>query len=448
MKIRKSILAIPLSMSLVLPVTATSFAAEQAKPSVTTPAAELRTSLDQLLTEHAYLAVEAMRKGAEGAKDFEASANALNANADDLAKAITSVYGAEAGKQFDTIWKNHIGFFVDYVKATGANDQAKKDEALKKLDGYSGEFANFLANATGKRLEANSLAEGLQMHIKQLIGAFDSYVAGDYAKAYDYERQAIAHMAMVSKGLSNAITMQYPDKFDNTMAVTPAVELRSTLNHLLTEHAGLAVDAMQNGLDGSKDFQASADALAANTDDLSKAIASVYGEEAGQQFKDMWTKHIGFFVDYVKASAAKDDAKKQEALKNLDGYRMDFSKFIESATEGRVEAGALADGLQEHVNQLTGAFDSYAAGDYDKAYQQVREAYAHMLMPAKGLSSAFVDQFPDKFMGEMPSQMPKTGMGGTSQEDSQVPFEYLLAGLFAAAGATTLALRKKAAKQS
>ncbi len=448
MKMKKAYLAVPLSMSLLIP-TAGAVSAHNGEvhaPSVTTPGVELRTNLEHLLTEHAYLAVEAMRRGAEGAKDFDAAAGALNANAADLKEAITSVYGEEAGNQFNTIWTNHIGYFVDYVKATGANDQKKKDEALANLAGYKDEFSKFLESATGKRLESSSLAEGLQMHINQLIGAFDSYVDGDYDKAYEYEREAINHMAMVAKGLSSAITDQYPDKFDNSMAVTPAADLRGTLNHLLSEHAGLALMAMQNGIDGAKDFDASVKALNANTEDLSAAVASVYGEDAGNQFKDMWSKHIGYFVDYVKATGAKDDAAKQEALKNLDGYRADFSKFLETATDGRLKSDALAEGLQTHVDQLTGSFDSYAAGDYEKSWEQTRMAYEHMLNPAKGLSGAFVDQFPDKFQANMPSDMPNTGMGGTADQN-EFPLEYLLAALMVIAGGTTLAMKKFAANK-
>jgi hypothetical protein len=448
MKFKKGYLAIPLSMSLLIPTAGVVSAhdGEVHKPSVETPAAELRTSLGHLLTEHAYLAVEAMRRGAEGAEDFDAAAGALSANAEDLTKAISSVYGEEAGKQFNTIWTNHIGYFVDYVKATGANDQAKKDEALKNLSGYKEDFSKFLESATGKRLESNSLAEGLQMHINQLIGAFDSYVAGDYAKAYEYEREAIKHMDMVAKGLSSAITDQNPDKFENTMAVTPAVDLRATLNHLLTEHVALATMAMQNGLDGSEDFQASVDALSNNTKDLSAAIASVYGEEAGNQFNEMWSKHIGFFVDYVKATGEEDEVAKEEALKNLDGYRADFSKFIETATDGRIKSDALAEGLQMHVDKLTGAFDSYATGDYEKAWEEIRMAYEHMLNPAKGLSGAFVDQFPDKFANDMPSQMPNTGMGGTADQ-SEFPLELLWAALLLIAGGSIVAVKKMASNK-
>jgi uncharacterized protein CbrC (UPF0167 family) len=445
MKFKKSYLAIPLSMSMMIPAAGTAFAqnGENQSPMAVTPASDLRTTLQHYLSEHAYLAVEAMRRGAEGSEDFDAAANALNANTEDLTAAITSVYGEEAGNQFNEMWTNHIGFFVDYVKATGANDQAAKDEALKNLDGYRAEFSKFLETATGERLESDGLAEGLQMHVNQLIGAFDSYVAGDYDKAYEYEREAISHMHMVAKGLSSAITDQYPDKFENTMAVTPAADLRATLNHLLTEHAALATMAMQNGIDGSEDFEASVNALNANTEALSAAIASVYGEEAGNQFKEMWSNHIGFFVDYVKATGAKDEAAKKEALQNLDNYRADFSKFLETATDGRLKSDALAEGLQMHVDQLVGAFDSYAAGDYEKSFEDIRMAYEHMLNPAKGLSSAIVDQYPDKFAHDMPSQMPNTGMGGTSGAE-EFPLEYLLAALMAIAGGSVLALKKYA----
>ncbi|MGM0828691.1 MAG: hypothetical protein ACQEU4_10735 [Bacillota bacterium] len=156
----------------------------------------------------------------------------------------------------------------------------------------------------------------------------------------------------------------------------------------------------------------------------------------------MWSKHIGFFVDYVEATGAEDDAAKEEALKNLDGYRAEFSKFLETATDGSLKSDALAEGLQMHVEQLVGAFDSYAAGDYEKSWDQIRMAYEHMLNPAKGLSGAYADQFPDKFKANMPSEMPNTGMGGTA--GNEFPLEFLLAALLIIAGGTTLGMKKYA----
>src|SRR5699024_4650958 len=146
----------------------------------------------------------------------------------------------------------------DYdVGGTAEGDEAMKEEALNQLSQYRDDFSKFLETATEERVDAEGLAEGLQMHVDQLIGAFDAYVMGDYETAYMYEREAIGHMYMVSKGLSTAIADQFPDQFNNTDPATPAADLRSNLNHLFSEHAGLAAVAMQNGIDGSEDFEAS-----------------------------------------------------------------------------------------------------------------------------------------------------------------------------------------------
>lgn len=445
MNFKKAAIAVPLSLSLLLPVAANSAAAhDHATPTVSDSSVDLRATLDQLLSEHVYLAVETMRKGVDGSKDFEQSAAALQGNTEDLSAAIASVYGDEAGEKFKDMWSAHIGFFVDYVKGTVGNDEAAKKAALDELAQYKEDFSNFLSTATEKRLEADALAEGLQMHVDQLVGAFNAYVAGDYEKAYEYEREAIHHMYMVSKGLSNAIVMQFPDKFENHQAVTPAADLRSDLNYLLSEHAGLAVTAMQNGIDGSKDFEASAMALSANTEDLSAAIASVYGDEAGEQFKQMWADHIGHFVNYVKATGANDEAGKKAALTALSQYKDSFAKFLETATDGRLPADALAEGLQMHVDQLVKAFDSYTAGDYASTYPSVREAYGHMFETSKGLSGAIVDQFPDKFKAEMPSEMPKTGLGGTASQG--LPFEaILISAILALVAAGVITMRRLAA---
>ncbi|KAA0544605.1 copper amine oxidase [Bacillus sp. BGMRC 2118] len=434
MNLKKSLLAIPLSVSLLIPTTSMVSAHGNGHgtathtmeaPSVSTPATELRAALDALLSEHAYLAVVAMQKGIDGSGDFEAVAGALNQNTENLAKAVETVYGAEGAAQFKTIWSSHIGYFVDYVKATGANDQAAKDKALADLDQYRVEQAAFFETATGGKLKANELEEGLKVHINQLLWAFDNYVADDFDKTYDSVRESLHHMFGFSKGLSWAITEQFPDKFENTSVATPAAELRSTLNHLLAEHAALAILAMQKGIDGADDFEAASDALNKNTEDLSKAIESVYGKEGAAQFKEIWSSHIGYFVDYVVATGAKDEASKEKALKELDEYRVKQAKFLETATEGRLPAAALEEGLKMHVDELLLAFNSYVEKDYTTTYQTAHEAYNHMFEVAKGLSGAIVDQFPDKFHSEMPSDMPKTGLGGMSGNVS--PFMWFLA---------------------
>lgn len=446
---KRTLLAVPLSMSLLVPTVAFAndhegkAAEKNADTSVSTPASELRSSLGHLFTEHAFLAVETLKKGADGTEDFDALAGALGQNTDDLTAAVASVYGEEAGVAFKEIWSSHIGYFVDYATATAGDDQAGKDKAVAELDKYIVEQAAFLETATEGRLKAADLEAGLKMHVDQLVWAFDSYVAGDYETSYMNEREAIKHMTMVAAGLSTAITDQFPDKFENSMAVTPAADLRSALDQVFTEHAGLAVMAMQNGVDGDPDFEASSAALLANADDLAAAVGSVYGEEGGEAFDAIWKSHIGYFVDYVTATANDDQAGKDQAMKELEGYVVEQAAFLETATEGGLPAADLEAGLTEHVKQLIAAFDQYVAGDYEASYASLRGAYAHMLMPSEGLSQTIVNQFPDKFSGQsMPDGMPKTGMGGTADQDG-MPYEwFLLGGLLAAAIGGAFALRK------
>lgn len=387
-------------------------------PTVETEAVELRATLDYLLSEHAFLAAEAMKKGADGADDFDYVVGALDENTAELSETIASVYGEEAGMQFEEMWNDHIGYFVNYVTSTVEGDEAGQEEALNQLSEYRDDFSMFLETATEERLEAESLAEGLQMHVNQLIGAFDAYVMGDYETAYAYEREAIGHMYMISKGLSTAIADQFPEEFNHTDPATPAADLRSDLNYLFSEHAGLAVIAMQNGIDGADDFEASAGALDNNTADLTSAVSSIYGEEAGMQFEQLWAEHIGYFVDYVYATAEEDAAAQEEALNNLEMYKEEFAAFMETATDGNLPAEALEENLEMHVNQLISGFEAYTDGDYQMAYDQTREAYHHMFMTSQALSGAIVTQMPDAFMSEMPEEMPNTAMAPPAENNS------------------------------
>jgi hypothetical protein len=180
--------------------------------------------------------------------------------------------------------------------------------------------------------------------------------------------------------------------------MTPAADLRVALDTLLGEHALLAVAATQKGLDGAEDFEAAAAALDANSVEVSEAIASVYGEEAAEQFLDapsLWRDHIRFFVDYTVALAENDKAGQKEAVDNLIGYTGAFSGFLAQATG--LPQDALQEGVTMHVMQLKGSLDAYAKGNYEKAHTLARAAYKHMVATGDTLSQAIAEQNPDMF---------------------------------------------------
>ena len=176
----------------------------------------LQQTLTDLLDSHVYLASITVYAGLTSGLDspqFEAAAATLDQNSQDLAAAIESVYGAEAGDAFLKQWRQHIQFFVDYTAAKATDDQAGANKALKQLEQYKKDFSEFLDSATGGELPSDAAADALQMHVNSLVDAIDAAVAGD-PKVFDkiYEA-ATGHMPMTASALAGAITAQFPDKF-------------------------------------------------------------------------------------------------------------------------------------------------------------------------------------------------------------------------------------------
>ena len=177
---------------------------------------------------------------------------------------------------------------------------------------------------------------------------------------------------------------------------TEAAELRAGLTHLLTEHvdlAGIAVVQAATAEGGltSPQFEAAAATLDDNSQDLSAAIGSVYGDAAGKQFLELWRAHIGMFVDYAEGRITGNDKLAEKAQAELDGYRSDFGAFIESATEGALSKDAVADELKPHVESLSKTIDEVASGE-GNAFVSLQEAASHMPNTAAVLSGAIAEQ--------------------------------------------------------
>ena len=169
----------------------------------------LRVGLNRLLGEHAVLAVEATDAGVSGSKSFPALAKQLDKNSVAISKAIASVYGAAAGKQFlngKNLWRAHIKYFVDYTVATAKHDKAGQKKAVSNLMTYIQVQAAFFAKATG--LPKQALVDDLTAHVLQLKGQLDAYAKGNYAQAAALQHGAYEHMGMTADILASAIAKQ------------------------------------------------------------------------------------------------------------------------------------------------------------------------------------------------------------------------------------------------
>jgi len=178
-----------------------------------TSAAGLRTSLNVALREHAYLAAAATN-AALGGRDaeFKAAAAALDGNSVDIAKAIGSVYGADAEQAFLPLWRRHIGFFVDYTVGVATKDKSKQDKAVSDLVGYTQDFGAFL-NSASPNLPKAVVADLVKHHVLTLKDVVDAQAAKDPARAFAAVRMAAGHMQMIADPLAETIVKQFSDRF-------------------------------------------------------------------------------------------------------------------------------------------------------------------------------------------------------------------------------------------
>jgi len=361
-----------------------------------TKAADLKTSLNALLGEHVLIAAVATSHALGGREAaFKGAAAGLDANSVEIARAIGSVYGADAEKAFLPLWRRHIGFVVDYVGGVAAKDKAKQDKAVNDLVQYTQDFGAFLSSAN-PNLPKAVVADLVKSHVLTLKDVIDAQAAADHGKAYTAVRTAHAHMQMIGDPLAAAITKQFPDKFGGA-SDSPAATLRTTLNLALREHVILAAMATGSALGGREaEFKAAAAALDGNSVDIAKAIGSVYGPGAQDAFLSLWRRHIGFVVDYVGGVAAKDKAKQDKAVNDLVQYTQDFGAFLSSANPNLPKT-VVADLVKSHVLTLKDVIDAQAARDWQKVYPALRAAAAHMQMIADPLADAIAKQFPAKF---------------------------------------------------
>jgi len=185
---------------------------------------------------------------------------------------------------------------------------------------------------------------------------------------------------------------------------TGAATLRADLTALLDEHVQLAgiaiVKGVQDGLD-SPEFEAAADTLDQNSQGLADAIGTVYGEEARDQFLELWRTHIGFFVDYTEGKASGDEAKAKQARQDLEGYKEDFGAFLSSANPNLTKQ-AVSEALGPHTSSVFEAIDAVATGNGDP-FAALQAAVDEMPAIAAVLAGAIAEQNSDQFDGQAES---------------------------------------------
>ncbi len=330
---------------------------------VNSPAAQLRATLTTLLQEHVYLAgtaVDAAYSFGPESAEFGLAAGALDENSVELADVIGSV-APDQRDAFLGLWREHIGFFVEYALGAAGGDDAMKQSALDKLDGYREQAGAFFESVTGGELPAQAVADNLVGHIETLAAAIDAAAAGD-TTVWAELKKAADHVDMTAAVIAKAVVTAAGLEGDTESAASATL---SKVSQLLEEHVFLAGFAVRSAYGAGGDleapiFQAAAGVLDENSVELADVIGSVAPDQR-DAFLALWREHIGFFVDYAVGVATNDDAKVQGALDALDAYGDQSGAFFEGISGGTIPASAVKGSLQKHIDTLTATIDAFAA---------------------------------------------------------------------------------------
>jgi hypothetical protein len=163
------------------------------------------------------------------------------------------------------------------------------------------------------------------------------------------------------------------------------------LESLLGQHAVLAADMMRGRIRNDEDFgQAANAAIGRNTDDLGQLVGALFGQDAADQFRPMWSEHVGALFTYSKSLVDNDTATRDRTRASLVDFETDLAGFFSAASQGRLDDSTARSAVTTHVEHLLDQADAYAAGDYARANADYRAGYSHTFALGHALASTLL----------------------------------------------------------
>lgn len=172
----------------------------------------LYSAMQTLWAQHMEWTFASIMSLAHYSEAFDATANRLLKNQEDIGNAIKPYYGDAAGTKLTLLLKEHIEYAVEVVNMVKAGDKAKLDYAIAEAYENAKEIADFLADANPK-LSRDNVRMMMKVHIDTTLVYATSIVKGDFGKAITEYDAAEKHMLELANTLSMGIISQFPDKF-------------------------------------------------------------------------------------------------------------------------------------------------------------------------------------------------------------------------------------------
>jgi hypothetical protein len=369
---------------------------------------QLRAQFEQLLGQHALLAMRLTRSQVAKTADFQQVTEAsLQHNSDALSQLVETAYDDTQRNRFQQLWQGYVTDLSTYASAAASQDASAKQQARADLMAYCDDYGSWLATASNGQVQPDDATRTARTRVTGLMRQIDAYAARDYSQAYKLERDTYQATFTAGATLTRAsVTPTAAAKLD-----TPPQQLRSAFAMLLGEHMELIIDAQRATFAGAPEFQAAAAQVNANTATLTKAMAGIVGPQKAAEFEAAWANHVEGLLAYSTAVAGNDEAAKETAAQNLSGFGARLALYFSDIVRNELPVEALTDVLGVHDKHLIDQVNAYAADDYAKAEKLQLEGYQQML----GVASTLVSAIQRTVKSGLPVGGSQTGGGGTAR---------------------------------
>jgi hypothetical protein len=174
------------------------------------PAADLRASLNVKLQEHSYLGTMRSSAAIGGrAKEQAAAAGALAENANALDALFTDLFGAPAALRFGRVWATSNAATLGYASASSV---ASKRRALSALtDASVAQLSDWLAGTTD--LAADASRPSLEAQLEALVTVIADQRSRAWSRLAADDRSAATAAEVVADLVASAAIAKLPAKF-------------------------------------------------------------------------------------------------------------------------------------------------------------------------------------------------------------------------------------------
>ncbi len=175
-------------------------------------------------------------------------------------------------------------------------------------------------------------------------------------------------------------------------------DLKMTLRDLFVDHVFWVRSMVMATRDGNMAEAQVADRMALeNAKGIGKAVASFYGQQAGDKFTDLFTGHVNAVREYMSATFNGDEAAKKAAVDRLTKNAGEMAAFLSSANPN-LPKDAVLKLLGSHGAHHVAAINATTAKNYTQEARIWDEMLKNVYAISDALAEAIAKQFPDKFV--------------------------------------------------